>query len=111
VAIDEPGAGQRQGHHLILGDVGRASHDPQPVLAGVDGGQHEPVGVGVRLDRLDPADVDLVPAIADNGDLLRFETSHSEPVGQFGRRQSGLDEFLQPPDWNFHQPNPRSCGA
>ena len=44
----------------------RAGDDPQPMLAGIDRRQDQAIRVGVRLDRFDVTDVDLVPAIADD---------------------------------------------
>ena len=53
--------------------------------------------------RFDVADVDLVPRIADNRDLLGFQAGHGQAVGELLDGETGIDVFREPTQRNFHR--------
>ena len=57
---------------VFLRDVGSTGYDLKAMLPGIDRRQDQAIRVRVPLHRVDVADVDLVPPIADNRDLLGF---------------------------------------
>ncbi len=103
VAVDQSRPGQRQRDRLALRDVGRAGDDLKSMLAGIDRRQDQAIRVRVPFHRFDVADVDLVPRIADDRDLLGFQTGHRQAVGELLDRQTGVDEFREPAQRNFHR--------
>ena len=64
---------------------------------------HEVTRLRSLHDRLDMTDVDLVPRVADDRDLLGFQTGHRQPVGELLDRKTGVDVFREPPERNFHR--------
>ena len=72
------------------------------MLAGIDRGQPQAVGVRVALDRLDVADKNVRPLLADGCDLFGLQTGHGEAVGELLERQAGVDELVEPAQGDFH---------
>jgi hypothetical protein len=84
-------------------DIWRAGDDLKPMLPGIDRRQDQAVRIRMSFHRLDVADVDLVPRIADNRDLLGFQAGHRQPVSKLLHRKTGVDKFREPAKWNFHR--------
>ena len=91
-------ARQRDRDPLARGDVGRPAHDRQrlaPVAKG-DGGQRQPVGPRVLVDREQLAGHDLLPVGAPPFDLLDLHAQQRQPFGELLRREVDVDELAQP---------------
>ena len=101
VGIVDVGADAGEADFLPLGHVGSAADHFHLVGAGGDGAETETVGIGVRADGSDAADIDLAPA-AGFLHLPNLHASHGQPVGQFVGGNVHVDVLPEPAKGNFH---------
>ena len=96
VRVDQVGADAGEGDLLPRGDVRRAADDGVRGAAHIDGGEAQPVGVGVRVDGRHAPDDDVVPALADDLDVVDLDARERQAVRQRARLLVNLDVGLEP---------------
>ena len=115
-ALDLEVAGQvradrRERHDHARFDVRRAAHDAHRTVAGVDVGEADAIGVGMRQDVEDPRDDHAADLAAGLVDPLDLEAELVQRVGDVGDRRLDRRELANPRERCAHRSRPQNCAA
>ena len=94
---------------LPRSEIGCAANDLERLVrAEVDGGESQPIRIGMLLDRCHPSHDNLIPICAAAANRFDLRSGHTQAMSQFLDRQVPVDVAGKPLERDIHQAVPRN---